>query len=170
MSSLWTPSGEHRVPRGGDGGGGDGGGGDGGAAGGGGERPPGDRAADPAGMAYEGEEQLTDEETRARLEELRSQILAAPAEDVIANHAFGLFELAAIHLSAETPALPAARLAIDALGALVEGLGERLGRNAPSLRDGLSQLRMAFVKISQAAPAGDGGTPAAGDDPGATAG
>lgn len=154
MSSLWTPSGEHRVPRGGEGGE---------TPGGATERPPAGRGGEPEGVAYESEDKLTDDETRARLEELRQQILAAPAEDVVANHAFGLFELAAIHLSAERPALPAARLAVDALAALVEGLGDRLGRNAPSLRDGLSQLRLAFVKIAQATPAGDGGDPAAGD-------
>jgi len=63
---------------------------------------------------------------RAHLNELREQLLAAPAEVVIANHAFGLFELAALHLSQQPPKLDQARLAIDAFGALVEGLTGRL--------------------------------------------
>ncbi len=49
----------------------------------------------------------------------------------MANHAFGLFELAALHLSLQPPQLAQARLAIDALAALVDGLGERLGDAAP---------------------------------------
>ena len=49
---------------------------------------------------------------------------------VVANHAYGLFELAALHLSAKPPSLDQARLAVDALGALVEGLGDRLGRSS----------------------------------------
>ena len=59
--------------------------------------------------------------------ELREQLARTPAEVVIANHAFGLFELAALHLSLQPPQLDQARLAIDALAALVDGLGDRLG-------------------------------------------
>jgi hypothetical protein len=87
------------------------------------------------------------------MEQLRQQLLHAPAEVVIANHAFGLFELAALHLSQQPPALDQARLAIDAFGALVEGLAGRLGESEKQLADGLAQLRMAFVQINAAAQA-----------------
>ena len=67
----------------------------------------------------------------------------------MANHAYGLFELAAIHLSQQPPRLDQARLAVDAMAALVEGLGGRLGEAEPSLRDALAQIRLAFVQISE---------------------
>jgi len=67
-----------------------------------------------------------------------------------------LFELAALHLSQQPPQLDKARLAIDALGMLVDGLGDRLGQHAEPLTEGLSQIRLAFVKIATAAPASDG--------------
>jgi hypothetical protein len=79
---------------------------------------------------------------------------------VVANHCFGLFELAAVYLSLEEPRLEQARLAIDALGAVVESLEGRLGEPESSLRDALAQIRLAFVQIGAAhgaAPAGQGG-------------
>ncbi len=94
-----------------------------------------------------------------RLEELRRQLLSTPAEVVVANHVYGLFELAAIHLSQGPPDLGQARLAVDAMAALVEGLQGRLGDAEPSLRDALAQIRLAFVQISEssAAAGGEGG-------------
>jgi hypothetical protein len=74
--SLWTPGGEYRPEDGGTG-------------------------IDP--------DELTDEE-RAHLEEMagemaevRQQLLQVPASTVVANHAMGLYELAAIHLSNQPP-------------------------------------------------------------------
>lgn len=130
MSSLWTPEGEHRVPRPSS------------------AEPSDDHPAPPAGAAAPGEASAeTDEALAAHLEELRGQLLATPVEVVVANHAYGLFELAAIHLSERPPALDQARLAIDALGTLVEGLQGRLGQAEPSLVDALAQIRLAFVQI-----------------------
>ena len=54
----------------------------------------------------------------------------------IANHAIGLFQLAALHLSQRPPNLEEAPLAIDAMGALVEGLAGRLGEDEAPLKDG----------------------------------
>jgi Domain of unknown function (DUF1844) len=84
------------------------------------------------------------------METLRQQLAETPAELVIANHGFGLFELAALHLSLQPPQLEEARLAIDALGALVEGMEGRLGEQETTLREGLAQLRLAFVQIQSA--------------------
>jgi len=61
-----------------------------------------------------------------------------------------LFELAALHLSQQPVNIPAARLAIDAMGLLVDGLGTRLGAHTGALSDGLTQLRLAFVRITDA--------------------
>jgi hypothetical protein len=100
----------------------------------------------------------------ARLDELRSQLVATPAEVVVANHAYGLFELAAIHLSQQPPNLDEARLAVDALGSIIGGLAGRLGEAEPSLHDALAQIRLTYVQISEmvnAPPGGaDGQTPA----------
>src|SRR5437763_3524710 len=118
MSTLWTPDGE---------------------------RPVGRERAEPA---PEPPPQAVDPETAAEMEELRQQLADTPAEVVIANHAFGMFELAALHLSLQPPQLEQAKLAIDAFSALVEGLAGRMGEFEPQLRDGLAQLRLAYVQIS----------------------
>jgi hypothetical protein len=141
--SLWTPGGEHEVPR---------------------QQP--DDEPDLDGEPDLDEHELS-EEDRARLEEMagrmsevRQQLLAVPASTVVANHAMGLYELGAIHLSNEPPKLGEARVAIDAMGAIVEGLEGRLGENERVLRDALAQLRLAFVQVQAAAGEGQGPTPA----------
>ena len=132
MSSLWTPEGEHRVAR------------DGGseAAVPSSEQPP--AGTPPTG---DGEDEAA---LAAHLDELRHQLLSTPVEIVVANHAYGLFELAAIHLSQRPPDLAQGRLAIDALATLVEGLAGRLGEAEASLVDALAQIRLAFVQIQGA--------------------
>ena len=89
-----------------------------------------------------------------QMAELQEQLARTPAEIVIANHAYGLFELGVLHLSLQPPQLDQARLAIDALAYLVEGMGERLGAHAGELTSGLGQLRMAYVQIQGAAQSG----------------
>lgn len=81
---------------------------------------------------------------------MREQLVRAPVELVVANHAMGLWELAALHLSNKPPQLPQAQLAIDALSALLDGLQGRLGEDERSLRDGLAEIRLAFVEIHNA--------------------
>ena len=170
MSSLWTPEGEHRVPRPGEAGSGVGGspgpGGSGGR-----ERRAGRGAGCAGGSqrtppAARGAGAMSEEELAAEEEllEVAKHLAAAPAEDVVANHCYGLFELAALHLSQQPPQLDKARLAIDSLGLVVDGLGDRLGQHAGALAEGLSQLRLAFVRIAAAGPASDG---QAGAEPGA---
>jgi hypothetical protein len=131
VSSLWTPDGEHPV---GDG------------------RPP--SGADEPSAGPEGAD-LDEAALRAEVAGARARLLEVPAEVVIINHAMGLYELAAIHLSASPPNLAEAALAIDAFGCLVEGLGERMGPDAATLRDALAQIRLAFVQIKGTAPAND---------------
>jgi len=98
------------------------------------------------------------EMAEAQMAELRAQLANTPAEVMIANHAYGLFELGALYLSFDPPQMDRARLSIDALTAVLEGVGSRLGDQEESLRDGLTQLRLAFVQIGAgaAAPAGGG--------------
>ena len=88
------------------------------------------------------------------IEDARRRLAEVPAELVVTNHVMGLYELAAIHLSATPPNLPAASLAIDAVGSLVDGLGDRLGPETPTLRDALANIRMAFVSVKSASRSG----------------
>ena len=66
---------------------------------------------------------------------------------MVTNHVMGLYELAAIHLSASPPDLRQAVLAIDAVACLVDGLGDRLGDDARTMQDALANIRLAFVQI-----------------------
>lgn len=144
--SLWTPSGEHPVgedrgtqPPGG-------------TVGASGASSPGSPPGPPAGGGG-----ATGGYPDEDVEGLRRQLAEAPADVVVANHCYGLFELAAVYLSDAPPRLDQARTAIDALGYLVDGLGERLGEAHASLRDALAQLRLAYVQISAATTGPDGG-------------
>jgi hypothetical protein len=134
VSSLWTPGGEHRVP--------------------GGTEASADDPAEPL------DDDVIDDEAeaalRAEMDEVRQRLAEVPAAQVVANHAMGLFELAAIHLSQQPPGLAAATLAIDGMAALVDGLGERLGPNATVLRDALAQIRLAFVQVKSSPGSGAG--------------
>jgi hypothetical protein len=132
--SLWTPGGEHRPEP---------------------EPTPAPPSSAPGAPAPPDLEDLSPED-RAELEamqeemaQVRQQLLAAPASVVVANHAMGIYELAAIHLTADQPKLPEATLAIDALAALVDGLHGRLGEAEPTLREALSHLRAAYLEVRQ---------------------
>jgi hypothetical protein len=134
VSTLWTPSGEHEP------------------------RAPHDAGAPDAG-APEGAETLAhggdDEALREELGRVRAELAGTPVADLVANHAIGLWQLAVLHLTPDdgAPRLDEAALAIDAMAALVEGLGDRLADNATPLRDALAQLRMAFVQVTERAGA-----------------
>ena len=102
-------------------------------------------------------DELTEDELAERLEALREQLAQTPVGDVISQSAYQFFEIGALHLSVIPPQLDQAKLAIDALGLLVEGLGDRLGQNAPTLRDGLANIRLAYVEVSKAVAAAEAG-------------
>jgi hypothetical protein len=125
VSGLWTPSGDQPPP----------------------DQPP--DTGPPEASAEE----------VAALREVHARLVATPVEDVVANHALGIWQLALVHLGVVTPPdadgarpepnLAAAGLAIDAMAALVEGLGERLGVHEPVMRDALTQAQMLFVEVSE---------------------
>lgn len=93
------------------------------------------------------------EELAAQVAAVQEELARTPAEVVVANHAVGLFQLAALHLNQRPPNLDQGRLAIDAMGALVEGMAGRLGEEEAALLDGLAQLRIAFVSLQGGEPA-----------------
>jgi hypothetical protein len=91
---------------------------------------------------------------QAALAEAR-RVLQTPVIEHVGGHAMALFELAALHLEREAatggeekPDLAEASLAIDAMAALVEGLGDKLQPYRAQLQGALDQLRMAFVQLS----------------------
>jgi hypothetical protein len=83
----------------------------------------------------------------AEMAEVQRQIATTPAAQLAANHAMGLYELAAIKLSQEPPHYADAQLAIDALAAVLDAARDRLGADTNTLRQGLSQLQLAFVEL-----------------------
>ncbi len=157
--SLWTPGGEHEVPR----------------------EPQNQPQPAPTGTTGSADEgaveideaalaemlgipsldELSDEE-RAQLEEAvirmaetERQLATTPAEIVIANHAMGMYELAAIHLRQNPPNLAEASLAIDGLGSLLDGIQGRLGENEATLVQARAQLQQAYVAAKSGAPVED---------------
>jgi hypothetical protein len=94
-------------------------------------------------------------EAERAMQEARERLADVPAEIVITNHVMGLYELAAIHLSADPPDLRQSVLAIDAVACLVDGLGERLGEDHSTMRDALNNIRLAFVQIKSQVDATD---------------
>lgn len=147
MSSLWTPGGEHPVepnqpaqpsqpaPA---------------------QAPP--AANDAGSMPADGpmslddlspEERAQAEAYAAQMAEAREQIAQTPANIVVANHAMGLYELGAIHLSENPPNFSEATVAIDALSAVLDKLQGRLGENEAVLTEALGQLQQAFVALKQ---------------------
>ncbi|HUF99533.1 MAG TPA: hypothetical protein VMM60_15490 [Ilumatobacter sp.] len=87
-------------------------------------------------------------EIEAQINDSNARIAAAPAEVVVTNHVMGLFQLGAIHLGSNPPDLRSASLAIDAMGFLVDGLGDRIGDEIDTMRDALANIRMAYVSVS----------------------
>jgi hypothetical protein len=144
--SLWTPSGEHPVERPGRPTPG--------------EAPPRDAPSPPTPGPtslddLSPEERAQAEEFAQQVDTARRQLLDAPAGPVVGQQALQFYELAALHLSQPEPKLDDARVAIDALAAVVNALGSRLGEAEPPLRQALNQIQMAFVEVSRAAGGSD---------------
>ncbi|NOX30340.1 MAG: hypothetical protein GXP35_09885 [Actinobacteria bacterium] len=123
--SLWTPDGEHVVPD---------------------NDEPTYSDVPPGSM--EDLDPETAEQLQEELARSQAQLLAAPVEQVVSNHVMGLFELGALHLRVGN--LDAARLPIDAMGVMVDNLGDRLAE-AETLTAALTQLRMAYVELANSA-------------------
>jgi hypothetical protein len=145
MGTIWTPSGERPIGR---------------------ADEPSERATETptSGIPTNTAGAPSDEQLAAEMAEAQRQLLEAPVSVVIANHCIGLFQLAALHLNRPEPDLQQASLAIDALAAIVETLGDRLAEDESTLRDALAQLRLAFVHL-RSEPAGSPPPPPTDPDP-----
>jgi hypothetical protein len=134
MSTLWTPSGEHPVER---------------------NRPeaapepPPEPAAPPDEEPLSPEEQAAAEEYAQQMDAMRRQLLDLPAGVVVGQHALQFFDVAGLYLSQSPPRTEDARLAIDALAAVVERLGSRLGDAEVPIRQALHQAQLAFVEAAR---------------------
>ena len=117
--SLWTPGGDHHA----------------------------NPSAGPAPDTFSPEQEAEARQIAAEMAAVREQLAGVPAAVVVANHAMGCYELAAIHLSAQPPNLPEAQLAIDAFGALLNAVKGRLGEDEATLQDALAQMRLAFIQV-----------------------
>lgn len=106
------------------------------------------------------EQEAEAQQIAAEMQQVRDQLSQVPAAVVIANHAMGCYELAAIHLSNEPPRLDDAQLAIDAFAAILGAIEGRLGPDEATLQDALAQLRLAFVQVKAAQDAADAAPPA----------
>ena len=133
VSSLWTPSGEHQPS---------------------GDPEPSHVGAPPGPGREPTPEEVA--EVEAEMRRAREELASVPVADIIANHAVGLWQLAVLHLTPDPepdgsggqPRLAEAGLAIDALSALVDGLGERLAPHDEALLEAVTQLRLAYVQVS----------------------
>ena len=118
--------------------------------------PEGERPVSPADD-LDAEDHARAEALAAEMAQVRQQLLSVPAAMVVANHAMGLYELGAIHLSSQPPNLAESKVAIDAFAALVDTVGDRLGEDGATLRDALAQIRLAYVQIHAGVEASAGG-------------
>lgn len=177
MATLWTPGGEHEVPK---------------------EPEPaasnGSATADapaatdaPAAGSVDAQLRLQaeelgidldalDPEQRAQAEaavaemiETQARLAQVPAADVISNHLMGIYELATIHLRKDPPDFAEAALAIDAFRAVLDRVGTRLGESGPVLNQALSQIQMAFVQMKDGRGGSDEGETPPDADTGETA-
>lgn len=82
---------------------------------------------------------------------IREQLLNTPISMQVANHAIGLYELAAFNLALEQPRLAEASVCLDGLAGLLGGLAGRLGPYEAQLRNQLTQIRLYFVELSEEA-------------------
>jgi hypothetical protein len=147
--TLWTPDGEREINRDTTPGG---------------EQPQQAAAQGSPAESLSPEEQQRAAEMAQELAEARARLLETEVSTVLANHALGIYELAAIHLTAEEPNVSETKLAIDALAALVDGLAGRLGEGEPTLKEALHQVRLAFVQRSSESSGAEAGADETSDD------
>jgi hypothetical protein len=89
-------------------------------------------------------------EQEAEAQRAIEEILRVPSADWVADSAIRLAQIAGVKLDQGDPA--DAQLAIDALAALVQSAGSRLGRAEAPLKQSLAQLQLAFAQGMAAHP------------------
>lgn len=142
MTGLWTPNGEIQPENNSN------------------SSSPGNEVGQsPMEEVFEGMSEEEKQAALAQITEMRAELLATPAKDIIGNHIVGFYELASVHLSEAAGAqgterearLAEASLCIDAMASVVQGLGDRLEQHAEPLNAALTQMQMAFVQVKNGA-------------------
>ncbi len=126
--SIWTPSGEYEL-----------------------SGTDGAESGEELESADSPQEELTPEEQAAlasEFEEAKQRISETPVDQIITTHIIGLYELAVIHLQKDPPDLKSAKIAVNAMAGIVEGVAEDLQEYEEAMRSALTEIQMAFVKAS----------------------
>ncbi len=90
-----------------------------------------------------------------QIQQMREQLAAVSAGDVVAETAAQLVTFAYLRLglpqeqNLEYRDLDAARLLIDAFGGLLQATEGRLGAYEPELRQALASLRLSFAEVTR---------------------
>jgi hypothetical protein len=109
---------------------------------------PGGTGGPPGGPGDDsGQPELDPEQMR----EMLARLAATPVEAIVTQFAVELQEIAVLHLglASERPeSLVSAAMALDAMAALVDALGDRLGPNAEPLRQAVAALRLGYVEVA----------------------
>ena len=87
-----------------------------------------------------------------RADDEKEILRATPVEVVLGNHILHLLQLAAIHLSAEPPQLPAAQVTIDVVTAMITAGGDRLGEHRDLYRHALAEAQQVYVRAASGRP------------------
>ena len=126
--SLWTPGGEHPV-----------------------DRPAG--AGDPPEPAPSSRPRSRPSSRPCRPRWRRCSRSSSPPRPsvVVANHAMGIYELAAIHLTPTQPKLAEASAGDRRPRRPRRGAEGRLGDDEATLREALAQLRAAYLEVRRTA-------------------
>ena len=112
---------------------------------------PGDMMGAPDLDDLSPEERARVEEMVQQMAETQRQIAATPAAQLVANHVVGFYELAALKLQQQPPMLDDAKLAIDAMAAVLDAMEAQLGEDGAALRQALTNIQMAFVQLKSEA-------------------
>lgn len=94
------------------------------------------------------EEPLDHENDAAHEADEIELLRSTPIETIVGNHVFHLLQLAAVHLAATPPNLPAAQLTIDVVSAMVKAGGERLGEHAELYRNAIAEVQQVYVRAA----------------------
>lgn len=97
-----------------------------------------------------GAERVWTPEQEAEAQRLIEAMSTTPALDWVLNTCVTLANVAGVKI--DTGELPGARLVIDALGELVDGLGDRLGEAHAPLKTTLAQLQLAYAQAATPPP------------------
>src|SRR5487761_2121508 len=85
-------------------------------------------------------------DARPDVNEEIATLRSTPVETILGNQIFVLLQVAAVHLAATPPDLTSAQLVVDAIAAIIQAGGERLGQNVDLSRNALAEVQQVYVR------------------------